>query len=300
MSVELENELEVDQQVVAPEEEEEAPNDEKDQENDEDGSEPSDEETEGEEPKTAEDQRKEIQERLLEQDKALEDTRANIKQDWQDIEESHKAVERSFSNPVPLNGKPAFLATDEEFEAAEDAILDSGNADMIALLRQARKERREYQKKVQALAPRFNKVSEQRIKQTLADIEQVKSALADISPEYKQHFKELETLMEEEFKANPAKMERFVWSGVRDKFRFIDRLLDDSGIKQRVESEINAKTRPNLAMPGGAGKGKKSTPAGSSSKKIYTRAEVKQLTKSGLTDEMEKELDRALAEGRIK
>lgn len=280
-------------------------NEEAGQDDEQDGHGASDEQadSEGEEQESPdpEAQREEIQERLIDHDKKAEIVRANLKEDWDDIERSHEAIKKQFVNPVPLNGKPAFLATDEEFEAAEDAILESGDRDLLLALKQARAERREYLKKAQALAPKFQKVQAERTKQTLADVERIKEALTEISPEYKQHFNQIETLLQEEFEANPAKLERFVWGGIRDKFRLIDRLLDESGIKQRVEKEINAKNRPNLAAPVSAGKGKRGTPTGNN-KRIYTRAEIAALTKGGrhLPDHLEKELDRALLEGRIK
>lgn len=243
--------------------------------------------------------RKEAQERLIEQEKELQPVRAAIKEDWDDIEAAHEQIKKGIHNPIPLNGKPAYLATDEEFEAAEDAILESGDKGLLAALKQARQERREYLKKAQALAPKFQKVQQERTKRTLEDVSKIKDALKEINPEYEKHFSDIETLLQEEFEANPAKLERFVWGGIQDKYRMIDRLLESSGIKGRVEKDLNAKTRPNLAAPVGAGKGKRGTPTGTQ-KRIYTRQEVRELTKKGLSDQLEKELDKAMTEGRIK
>lgn len=248
--------------------------------------------------------RQEIQERLLEQDKALEDSRITLKQDWEDLEAAHEQIKTSFANPVPLNGKPAFLATDEEFEAAEDSVLEMPDSDtrkpsFIAAIKQARVERREYQKRAQALTPQFNKVYAERSKRTMEDVGVIKDALKEISPEYEKHFNEIENLLHEEFKANPVKLERFMWGGIRDKYRFIDRLLETSGLKGRVEKIENAKTRPNLTAPVGVGKGKRSTPTGTSSKREFTRKEIDAMSLDEY-NRLEPEIEKALMEGRIK
>lgn len=258
-----------------------------------------DEESENETETDPEAQREEIQERLTKEDKKLKEERTSLKQEWEDIEAAHERIKDGIKNPVPLNGKPAYLATEEEFEAAEDAILDSGDKELLALLKRAKTERREYFKRTAALSVKFQKVQEQRTKRTMEDVRHIKDALKEISPEYEKHFNEIETLLKEEFEANPVKLERFVWGGIRDKFRFIDRLLTDSGIKQRVEREIDKKTRPNLAGPGGAGKAKRGTPAGNSSKRIYTRAEIKAMSPAEY-ERREQEIDKAMIEGRIK
>ena len=255
-----------------------------------------------------EEQRKELQERLLEQEKPLSEARAALKQDWEDLEQSHNFVLAQFKKPVPLNGQPAYMTSDEEFEAAETAILDlpedyrtedgQTKAGFMRLLSQARKERREYLKKTEGMVPQFLKMKEERTKRTLADIEEIKKAYKEITPEYEKEFDAIEAALIKKFEANPLMMERFIWSGIRDKFRFTDRLLEETGIKQRVEKEVTAKTRPNLAATVGAGKGKHSTPAGSS-KRIFTRAEIKAMNPAQY-EKMEREIDKALMEGRIK
>src|SRR3982750_2242971 len=288
--------------TVEDDEDENEPNEKTTDETDADGSGDGDgneDAPEGNEEIDPEAQREEIQERLVKEDKKLKDERETIKQDWEDIEKAHERIKDGIKNPVPLNGKPAYLATDEEFEAAEDAIIDSGDKELLTLLKRARTERREYFKKTAVLSPKFQKVQEARTKRTLEDVKQIKTALKEISPEYEQHFNEIETLLKEEFEANPVKLERFVWGGIRDKFRFIDRLLIDSGLNQRVAREMDAKNRPNLAGPVGAGKAKRGTPTGNSTKKIYTRAEIKAMSPAEY-ERREKEIDKAMVEGRIK
>lgn len=241
-----------------------------------------------------------IQSEFEEYDKKTQDSLQTLKDEWKDTESNYSYIEQKIKNPILAHGRPAFLMPEDEFEKLEDSILDSGDKEKIQALRQARKERREYQKELAQLAPRAERINKKREKQNTEEIQKIKEAYKSLNPAYENYFQEMEQGLVDEFKANPAKLERFVWGGLRDKSRMIDQFLEDSGIKAKVEKESQANNRPNLAVPVGAGKGKRNTPPGKSKKRVYTRQEISVLTKNGLSDELEKEIDQAMMEGRIK
>jgi len=261
-----------------------------------DGNEP---EAEAEQPAEIdpETKRVEAQKALDDQESALRESREGLKEDWQDVLASHEQVVNSFKNPIPLNGKPAFLATDEEFRRIQKEIIKSRDPQLLDALDQAIEEREAYKAKCAKLQPKFEKLDAERTKRTLADVEKIKDALVSISPEYKSYFGELEEAIKEEFEANPAKLERFVWGGLRDKYRFIDRVLEQTGIKDRVEKEIRKNDRKNLAAPVGAGT-KKSTPTGKTDT-TFTRAQIKAMSVSEY-EKNEAAITKAMMAGRIK
>jgi hypothetical protein len=253
--------------------------------------------TEAEPVKEAEPE-KPLEERLLEQDALDSRSRQEINKDLDDIKTASDRIENSIKNPIPLNGKPAYLASDTEFEKAEDAILESGDPELLSALKVARQQRREYQKQIQSLVPQAQMLAKRQQEVALSNVEKIKSALAEINPTYKQYFTQIENGFGEEIKTNPLKGERFLRGGIQDQFRMIDRFLESSGIKQRVESEARANNRPNLAAPVSAGKGKRSnTPTGNA--KVYTRAEIAKMSTAEY-ERQEKDIDKAMIEGRIK
>ena len=246
---------------------------------------------EPEEPEAPEAQRKEIQERLLERDRELEDTRANLKDDWDDL----TADSHEFSDPILLNGKAAYLVSDKEFDAITDSIEAEGDADRLKLLRKAKAERRAYLR----VKPRLEKVHRERTKVMMEDIAQIKQAYIEISPEYEKHFDDVDRILADKFEESPARLERFIWGGIRDKFRLIDRVIDESGIKAKVEKEIGKKEKPGLSVVTGTGKGKRGTPAAKSAKPVFTRAQIAKMSDAEY-EHREKEIDKAMLEGRIR
>lgn len=243
-------------------------------------------------------QKKELQERLADADREREELRQQVKLDKQEYEQLVDEARSSIPNPIMIGNKPAYLATDEEFAEIEDRILEGKDPAFLDSLKQAKKERREYLKAIMPLNEQYANAMKDQSKLWQDEWKQVQEAFLEISPKYAEYIPDLEERLQKDIKANKAKLERLLLGGVREKFRYIDRLTEELGIKAKIEQELNRLDRPNLAAPVGAGKGKRTTPTGQR-KPAFTREQIEKMSPAEY-DRLEKEIDRALAEGRIK